>query len=119
MSFVWSKSEVANMSATLYETNITLNRAACIPFKEYRYVLLGYDKDLKQIAIKPISKEDYDLNIYPRSQIHKFSLGKSYGRISNKTFMKLISDLFNLNYQNGIKFDTYFDESLQMMIIEL
>ena len=119
MSFVWAKSEVANMSATLYETNITLNRAACIPFKDNRYVLLGYDVELKQIAIKPVSKEDYDLNIYPKSQLHKFSLGKSYGRISNKTFMKMISELFQLDYENGIKFDAYFDESSNMMIIEL
>ena len=74
MSFVWAKSEVSNMSATLYDTNITLNRAACLPFQDYRYVLLGHDEQLQQIAIKPVSKEDYELNIYPKSQIHKLSL---------------------------------------------
>ena len=55
MSFIWAKSEVANMSATLYETNITLNKAACSYFENYRFVLLGHDLDLKQLAIKPIS----------------------------------------------------------------
>lgn len=119
MSFVWAKSEVSNMSATLYDTNITLNRAACLPFQDYRYVLLGHDEQLQQIAIKPVSKEDYELNIYPKSQIHKFSLGKSYGRISNKHFMKLISDLFELDYQSGIKYDAHYDEASQIMIIQL
>ena len=119
MSFIWAKSEVANMSATLYETNITLNKAACSYFEEYRFVLLGHDQDLKQLAIKPISKEDYDLNIYPRSQIHKISLGKSYGRISNKPFMKMLSTLFELDYQNGIKYDASYDEEQDMMIIQL
>ncbi len=118
MSFVWAKSEVANMSVTLYDTNITLNRAACSPFEDYRYVLLGHSVDEKQLAIKPISKEDYELNIYPRSQLHKISLGKSYGRISNKTFMKMLADTFHLEYQNGLKFDAYYDDEQQMMIVQ-
>lgn len=118
MSFVWAKNEVANMSVTLYETNITLNKAACLPFEEYRFVLLGHDANSKQLAIKPISKEEYDLNIYPRSQIHKISIGKSYGRISNKSFMKMLSGLFQLDYQNGLKLDAYFDEDQNMMIIQ-
>lgn len=118
MSFVWAKSEVANMSVTLYETNITLNKAACLPFEDYRFVLLGHDEELKQLAIKPVSKEDYELNIYPRSQIHKISLGKSYGRISNKSFMRMLSELFLLDYQNGLKLDAVYDEHEQMMIIQ-
>jgi len=119
MSFVWAKSEVANMSVTLYETNITLNKAACLPFEEYRFVLLGHDPEIGQLAIKPVSKEDYDSNIYPRSQIHKISLGKSYGRISNKSFMKMLAESFDLEYGNGLKLDVYYDEDQQLMLIQL
>lgn len=121
MSFVWAKNDVANASVTLYETNITLNMAACAHFENVRYVMLGYDTQKKQLAIKPIPKEDIDLNLYPKSNLHKISLGKSYGRISNKNFMKEIGNQFNLNYQtdNGIKFDAQFDDDNQMMIVQL
>ena len=119
MSFVWAKNDVASMSVTLYDTNITLNKAACSPFEEYRFVLLGYDESTKQLAIKPVSKEEFDLNIYPRNQIHKISLGKSYGRISNKHFMKMIADLYHLDYQNGIKYDAFYDEDEQLMLVQL
>lgn len=121
MNFVWAKNDVATTSVTLYETNITLNKAACEPFEDVRYVMLGYDIDSKQIAIKPISKEELDLDLYPRANLHKISLGKSYGRISNKNFMKEISQRFNLDYQttNGIKLDAFYDENNQIMLVQL
>lgn len=121
MNFVWAKNDVANTSVTLYETNITLNKAACEPFEDVRYVLLGYDASKEQLAIKPVPKEDVDLNIYPKANLHKISLGKSYGRICNKNFMKEIGDRFNLDYHkdNGIKLDAIYDENNQLMIVQL
>lgn len=121
MNFVWAKNDVANTSVTLYETNITLNKAACEPFEDVRYVLLGCDKNVRQIAIKPISKEEVELNLYPRANLHKISLGKSYGRISNKNFMNEIRELFDLDYHadKGIKLDALYDGDNQIMIVQL
>lgn len=121
MNFVWAKNDVANTSVTLYETNITLNKAACRPFEDVRFVLLGYDNDTRQLAIKPVSKEDIELNLYPRANLHKISLGKSYGRISNKNFMREIATRFNLDYNKdkGIKLDAEYDEDNQAMIVSL
>lgn len=121
MNFVWAKNEVANTSVTLYETNITLNKAACAPFEDIRFVLLGYDASTRQLAIKPVPKEDIELNLYPAANLHKISLGKSYGRISNKSFMKELAERFNLDYHQdkGIKLDAKYDDDNQIMIVQL
>lgn len=121
MNFVWAKNDVASISVTLYETNITLNKAACQPFEDIRYVLLGYDENARQIAIKPITKEDVDLNIYPKGNLHKISMGKSYGRISNKNFMLDIAQRFHLDYhgEKGLKLDAKYDENNHIMIVQL
>lgn len=121
MSFVWVKNEVASYSVTLYSTNITLNKAACAPFEEARYVLIGYDVDNRQLAIKPITKEEKDIGIYPETNLHKLSLGKSYGRISNKSFMSHLQDLFELDYdkEKGLKFDATFDKEQNLLIVQL
>lgn len=121
MNFVWAKNEVASYSVTLYASNITLNKAACAPFEQVRYVLIGYDLDNRQLAIKPVSKEEIDLGLYPKTNLHKLSLGKSYGRISNKSFMKNLQDLFELNYEKdkGLKLDAIFDKEQNMLIVQL
>ncbi len=121
MGFIWAKNEVITSSVTLYPTNITLNRAALSEFEEIRYVLLGYDVDLRQLAIKPVTKEEIDLELYPRNSLHKLSVGKSYGRISNKTFMSDLEKTFNLNYNDtkGIKLEAYFDSNQKLLLVNL
>jgi len=121
MEFIWTKNEVANTSVTLYETNITLNKAACEHFEDINYVLLGRDKEKRLLAIKPITKEEVDLNIYPKMNLHKISLGKSYGRISNKNFMNDLALDYNLSYtkDKGIKYDAFFDENKHILVIQL
>lgn len=121
MNFKWVKNEIATPTVTIYESNLTLNKIACENFAESRFILLGYDEEVNQIAIKPISKEDIDLGLYPPSQLHKISIGKSYGRISNKTFIKSIAEKYNLDFsaQNGVKYDATFDEKNQMLVVQL
>ena len=121
MNFIWATNDVAVASATLYETNITLNKAACEYFNEVRYVMLGFDQKNLTIAIKPISKEMLDEGIYPRSQLHRLSMGKSYGRISNKSFLKDIAKYakIDLSHGQGIKYPAHFDVIGQLMTIQL
>ncbi len=121
MSIIWAKNEVAGLTATIYDSNITLNKAASSCLEDFRYVLLGYDKDKKQIIIKPVTKEEHELEIYPKHQIHKYSLGKSYGRISNKTFLKEISETYQipLTSNNGTKYDVRYDDQKRIIIIQL
>ena len=41
MNFEWSTNDIATMTVTVYETNLTLNKAACAHFEDVNYVLLG------------------------------------------------------------------------------
>ena len=99
MNFEWSTNDIATMTLTIYPTNLTLNKAACEYFENVNYVLLGIDKQARQIGIKPVTKEEIDQEIYPRSQLHRFSLGKSYGRISNKSFVHDLCQVFGLDFE--------------------
>ena len=101
MNFEWSTNDIATMTLTIYETNLTLNKAACSHFEDVNYVLLGIDKKARQIGIKPVTKQEIDDNIYPASQLHRISLGKSYGRISNKSFVYDLSQEFGFNFSDN------------------
>ena len=121
MNFEWSTNDIATMTVTIYETNLTLNKAACVHFEDVNYVLLGIDREARQIGIKPVTKQEIDENIYPKSQLHRISLGKSYGRISNKSFVLDLSEEFGLDFskQQCYKLQATYDIVHGMMIIQL
>lgn len=121
MSFKWTTNEIATLTITIYETNLTLNKAACRYFEEVTHVLLGFDDETNQIAIKPVTREEMNNDIYPASQLHRISLGKSYGRITNKSFIEDIADRFHLSFEGNqcFKYHAKFDVIGQMMIIQL
>ena len=60
MNFEWSTNDIATMTVTIYETNLTLNKAACVHFEDVNYVLLGIDREARQIRIKPVTKQEID-----------------------------------------------------------
>ena len=35
MNFEWSTNDIATMTVTIYETNLTLNKAACVHFEDW------------------------------------------------------------------------------------
>ena len=92
MNFVWNTNELNASVVSIYETNITLNTTACMHFENVNYVLLGIDYDNHCIGIKPVGKQAINDGIYPQDQLHKISRGKSYGRITNKPFIKELNE---------------------------
>lgn len=121
MNFEWSTNEVAKKTVTIYGTNLTLNKAACRHFENVQYVLLGLDRKNDIIGIKPIEKQHIDQNLYKEDQLHRISIGKSYGRISNKTFIDEICELYELDLTNnqGLKYNAKFDVVHQMLLVNL
>jgi hypothetical protein len=55
MSYIWASKKPKDGVATLYESNITLNKSASAHFDHAFSVLLGLDTGSKKIAVKPIS----------------------------------------------------------------
>lgn len=121
MAFEWYINDTANDSITIYPSNITLNTSACNYFKEVKYVLLGLDSKTNQVGIKPITKEMQNLNLYPKEKLHKISIGKSYGRISDRNFINTLQTKYHLQFSNnqGIKYSAKYDQVNQILIAKL
>ena len=109
MAFVWSTNEISKKTVTIYSTNLTLNTAACKHFENVQYVLLGVDKT----AI--------DEGIYPSDQLHRISIGKSYGRVSNKNFNENLAREYHLDLSDkqGLKYPANFDVVHQILTVNL
>ena len=116
--FEWTKGNAYTLNVTLYTTNITLNSAAASYFNEVRWVMIGIDRENMLVAIKPVTKRELDLKLVPLEQLHKISIGKGYGRISNKAIMAQIEEITKEKL-DGIKRSATFDEKSKMLVVDL
>ncbi|WP_249029559.1 hypothetical protein [Tannockella kyphosi] len=120
MNFEWSPNDIAKEIVTVSNNTITLNTAACRHFENVQYVLLGLDSEKHLLGIKPVAKEQLDANYYPREQLHRISIGKSYGRITNKVFLEQVATVGNVDLgDNQVKYSAKFDVVHQILIINL
>ena len=123
MAFVWANKKPTDGVATLYETNITLNKVASTHFEtaHKKLILLGLDLEGRRIAIKPLSKEDIELGIIPEEKRHRITLKPSYARVSNKKFMKEIADALGLDFEmnNSHKFSAKWSKEESALIVDL
>lgn len=121
MSFVWASKKPKDGVATLYESNITLNKAASTHFERAYSVLLGYDPEGQRIAVKPISKEEVDSGKIPEEKRHKITVKSSYARVSNKKFMKEVAQNSDLDLANGqsFKFKAVWSKPDSALVIDL
>ncbi len=121
MSFVWASKKPNEGIATLYETNITLNKSASMHFDHAYSVLLGLDNDLKRVAVKPITKQEIERGTIPEEKRHKITVRPSYARVCNKKFMQEIAKVARLDLRNNnaFKFRTTWSKKDQALIIDL
>ncbi|MFW5894540.1 MAG: hypothetical protein ACOCU0_01285 [Bacillota bacterium] len=121
MGFQWTSRKPNKGKATLYESNITLNKSASTHFEHAYNVLLGLDRETKRIAIKPVTKQEYERGIIPEEKRHKITVRSSYARVSNKRFMEEVATVANLDLHenNAIKFNTMWSDEDDALIIDL
>ena len=121
MSFVWASKKPKDGVATLYESNITLNKSASSHFDHAFSVLLGLDLKSKKVAVKPISKEEHELGAIPEEKRHKITVKPSYARVCNKKFMKEIANLVgvDLTDNKSFKFKTKWSKEDSALVIDL
>ena len=105
--------------ATLYDSNITLNKNTIRNIEDAYSVMLGIDVDKKQIVIKPLNKEQDQRGDIPPTHKYKITIRSSYGRIANKDFMKKIEKLGGFTLTEPKKFTTWYDEDNHLVIINL
>jgi hypothetical protein len=121
MGFQWTSKKPNKGVATIYESNITLNKSASAHFEHAYRVLLGMDKDRNQLALKPITKQAFERGTIPEEKIHKISVRSSYARVSNKRFIEKVVGLANLKLyeNNALKFKTTWNDDEDALIIDL
>lgn len=88
--FEWVTGNAQLQVVTLAEKSIILNSNAAIFFEQSKYVLVGFDVD-GIVGIKPVTKHDLDVNLYPTENLHKISIGKGYAKVNNKALCDLIA----------------------------
>ena len=113
--FEWISRKKVDEVATIYDSNITLNKSATSYLEKAYVVMLGLDTEKKLIAIKPIRKGDTELEYIPEEQRHNITIKSSYSRISNKRFIEDIAKMINLDFEekNYYKFGAYWSYSNQ------
>lgn len=116
--YEWVTGNAHALIVRVYPTNITLNASAASLFNDVRYVTIGFNKESLKVAIKPITKREVDLKLVPLEQLHKVSIGKGYGRISNKLVCDEISALIG-QLLTGQRFLSQFDVKSHMLVIDL
>jgi len=121
MSFVWASKKPKDGVATLYDSNITLNKAASSHFERAYNVLLGLDLENKQIAVKPVSKEEFDIGAIPSEKRHKITVKPSYARVCNKKFLTEVAELAKIDFKdnNSYKFKAYWNSEKSLLVIDL
>ncbi|MCR5307459.1 MAG: hypothetical protein K6E24_00495 [bacterium] len=119
MAIEWFTSNSKDGIATLYDSNITLNKNTIRNIEDAYSVMLGIDADKKQIVIKPLNKEQDQRGDIPPTHKYKITIRSSYGRIANKDFMKKIEKLGGFTLTEPKKFTTLYDEDNHLVIINL
>lgn len=115
--FKWISSSTATPMLTFTENAVTLNSAAASHFSDTRYVMIGIDEKEGQIAIRPITRKECELNLYPKDSLYKLTVGKGYARVTNKSVCAQIQQLFSCRLDN-MKLPAYYDDNENLLIAE-
>ncbi len=120
-NFIWASKKPLDELATLYGSNITLNKSASTHFESAYVVLIGLDQANRQIAVKPLSKEEALSGLIPEDQWHNITVKSSYSRICNKGFMGEVGEMLNLSFEDNrsYKFKAGWSEKEKALIIDL
>ena len=119
MAIEWFSTTNKEGIATLYESNITLNKNTIRNIEDAYSVMLGIDEEKKQVVIKPLNKEADQRGDIPPTHKYKITIRSSYGRIANKDFMRNIEKAFGISLAEPKKYPTYYDEDNHLVIIDL
>jgi len=117
MAIKWLTTKEKNGVASLYNTNITLNTVASVPF-EFAYRCQVCITEEGNLVIEPLSKERVlrgDLDEYA---VLKISVKPTYSRISSTSLMNKISEYISRELTDKpLKFETVWDEKENILTI--
>lgn len=119
MAIEWFSEKDKDLVATIAKNNITLNKPACECIPLVYNVMLGISKEDKLVYIKSLTKEMVLRGDIEESHRYGITIRTSYGRISNKEFIKRIGNIVNNTFDTPAKYYMRYDAKEQMLIIDL
>lgn len=119
MSIQWIMVNDEQLTATLYDTNITLNKVSSSYFVDAFKVLVGLDMENKHIVIKHLNKAEAQRGNIDKNHLMDMMIRPSYGRISSKKLMMEIQKAFNLDYKKHLKYKAKWDLNDKILKIDL
>ena len=116
----WFSKNEKNAIGTIYNSNITINKAGMEMLQDAYAVLLGLDSDDEKIAFQPITRDQYDSKAYPEENMFLLSGGKTYVRVSSTEFVSKVSHLLGYDFKKGPrKYSCYYDQHEGLLILDL
>ena len=114
MEIQWFNKALKDGIASIYSTNITINKVGAINLDNAEYVQVGISLEDRYVIIKPININDIDF-------VDKnLLLNLTYGRISNSDLIKMIEQKFELEFNSTPrKFKTKYIEGDNLLLIDL
>lgn len=121
MAIVWASKKPTDGIVTLYDSNVTLNKAASTRFEDVHFVMLGIDSETKELVIKPVTKDELELGHIPNDKIHKITVRASYARVCNKKFMREIQSVLqiDLSRNRSVKCVSRWNDRENSLLVDL
>ncbi|MDD2574894.1 MAG: hypothetical protein PHD47_00335 [Acholeplasmataceae bacterium] len=119
MSIKWINVNNNQLTATLYDTNITLNKPSSYYFESAYKVLVGMDVENRLVLIKHLNKEESLRGNIDKNNLLDLKIKPSYGRISSRKVMLEIEKTFGLDFSEHLKFPATWDSTSKMLKINL
>jgi len=118
--FKWYSKNDKKGVATIYATNITINKIASTYLENAYACLLGIDEEGKKVALKPLTQDQYQSGLYDKDEMFVLSGSKTYTRISSTDFVSQVADVIGYDFKGGNKkYECEYDEKEKLLIIDL
>ena len=112
----WSAKEKRGQ-ATLYTSNITLNKVASVPFEFAFRVQVGLDEN-KNIVIEPLAKERVERGDLDEYNLLEIKIKPSYSRVCSTGLMSFIANSLGIVLSNEpVRFETVWEEENNHLVV--
>lgn len=117
----WFSSKNRNDYVTIDNKSLTFSIGTKKILETAYKAMLGIDKEKNIIYLKLVNSDLANRGDFDQSMLNHISIGKSYARITNKSFVDYLvqNNLINFNNKKCLKFKIDFDKSNSDLIINL
>lgn len=121
MNIEWLFKEGKNNAVTIHNNNITLSKTATSFFLDSYGIIIGIDKETKNLVIKKITQEQIENFEYKKEDLYTLTIKPTYGRINSRQLVNNISKYYELNFDNNqsYKFNANWNNGSNMLVVKM